>query len=454
MRVRNKIMLAAIPAGILAVNFAAYWYSTRDQRTVDDLPPSMLMPEEGQGLALGADYDAALEIEADSRLAPVTPADNAIHNANALLASGRCEEALIAFRKAHLDFPNVPNTKRALVEGLVECARRSVNKGEADLAARWLEEALRLRPTQSDALFLLGKVYARIDRIPESIEVLNRYLKVRDDDISAHHFLGGLYYQAGDLTKAESHLVRGNQLPDRTRRLLDVTQKRLEVEGHFWTTESGHFRIKYDAERYHDVAVRILGILEAAHRYVGDHLGYFPEDTPTIVLYTREAFQDITRTPKWTGAIFDGEIRLPIGGMEDPNQIDRIARMLFHEYTHVVVFQMARKRCPTWINEGLAQAVEVGFEFPDQLLGGTPLPLEDLQTTFLKIQETAVATIAYRQSLDMVRMLIEDFGLSYMRDYLLALREPIPTDAAFERVFRVSPEAFFKRWLERRYGTP
>ena len=34
----------------------------------------------------------------------------------------------------------------------------------------------------------------------------------------------------------------------------------------------------------------------------------------TVVLYSREQFRDITRSPQWAAGMFDGEIRVPVHG--------------------------------------------------------------------------------------------------------------------------------------------
>jgi hypothetical protein len=74
------------------------------------------------------------------------------------------------------------------------------------------------------------------------------------------------------------------------------------------------------------------------------------------VLYTQEAFADITRAPGWVGALNDGRIRVPVQGLSGVTP--ELSRVLKHELTHSFVGQKTRGRAPTWMQEGLAQWME------------------------------------------------------------------------------------------------
>src|SRR5205814_97190 len=63
-----------------------------------------------------------------------------------------------------------------------------------------------------------------------------------------------------------------------------------------------------------------------------------------------------TEAPSWAGALNDGKLRIPIGGVDAMNP--ELGRVLEHELTHSFIRSMARGRCPTWLNEGLAQLME------------------------------------------------------------------------------------------------
>jgi hypothetical protein len=85
-------------------------------------------------------------------------------------------------------------------------------------------------------------------------------------------------------------------------------------------------------------------------------IGTFPNEPIAVVLYTQEQFVDITRSPSWAAAAFDGRIRVPMrGALQNPAELDRI---LCHELTHAFVLSVAPRSVPQWLNEGLALLFE------------------------------------------------------------------------------------------------
>src|SRR5207248_11414801 len=107
---------------------------------------------------------------------------------------------------------------------------------------------------------------------------------------------------------------------------------------------------------------------------IESELNYTPPEPIGVVLYTEEAFTDITRAPSWAGALYDGRIRVPVQGLTSADA--ELSRSLKHELTHSFVAQKTKSACmgvavscgnhaPTWLQEGLARSEErrVGKEF-------------------------------------------------------------------------------------------
>src|SRR5258707_15353917 len=85
-------------------------------------------------------------------------------------------------------------------------------------------------------------------------------------------------------------------------------------------------------------------------------LNYTPPEPIGVILYTRQAFADITRAPGWAGALNDGRIRVPVQGLTQLTP--ELSRVLKHELTHSFVRQKTHPAAPTWLQEGLAQWME------------------------------------------------------------------------------------------------
>ena len=74
-----------------------------------------------------------------------------------------------------------------------------------------------------------------------------------------------------------------------------------------------------------------------AYGEIGKSFSYYPENPITVILYSDQQFRDITRTPAWTGGLFDGKIRIPTEGAGSLSG-GVLNRVLHHEYTHAIVY--------------------------------------------------------------------------------------------------------------------
>ncbi len=96
--------------------------------------------------------------------------------------------------------------------------------------------------------------------------------------------------------------------------------------------------------------------MENQYQDLGRQLSYEPAENIIVILYTQREFVDITEAPSWAGALNDGKLRIPIGGVTAMNP--ELQRVLKHELTHSFIASLAGGRCPVWLNEGVAQLME------------------------------------------------------------------------------------------------
>jgi hypothetical protein len=174
-------------------------------------------------------------------------------------------------------------------------------------------------------------------------------------------------------------------------------------------------------------------MLETAYWRVGTAMYTFPEQVITVVLYTQQQFRDITRSPDWAAAVYDGRIRVPMrGALKRPEELERV---LAHEFTHALVRSIAPRGVPTWLNEGLAVVFEPeGRAWAEGQLAKTTtrLPAETLAGSFAGLSG-AKARIAYAQSAAAVDKLIELAGTAAVVALLQDLAQGERFSAAFER---------------------
>ena len=173
--------------------------------------------------------------------------------------------------------------------------------------------------------------------------------------------LGELLYERADLAGAiriyEAALAAA---PGETRLAARLDRWRQEAALHatFLQAHGSHFTVLFEGPAEEAVAQRAVDLLEAAYDRICPTLLTYPTDPIAVVFYTQDQFRDITRSPQWSGGVFDGRIRIPLrGAVNDPRELERV---LTHEFVHALVRSVAPRGVPTWLNEGLAGYFETG----------------------------------------------------------------------------------------------
>jgi hypothetical protein len=161
------------------------------------------------------------------------------------------------------------------------------------------------------------------------------------------------------------------------------------------------------------------------------------------VLYTAEQFRDITRSPPWAAAAYDGTIRVPMrGALEKGAELDRV---LTHEFTHALIATIAPRGVPMWLSEGLASALETDdLAWAEQRVRDRTalVPLQALQSGFGGL-DGAQAELAYARSALAARRLLDEAGGAAVANLLRDLGEGVDIETAFlHRIQRV-----FTNWI-------
>ena len=135
-----------------------------------------------------------------------------------------------------------------------------------------------------------------------------------------------------------------------------------------------------------------------------------------MILYTNQAFADITRAPRWVGALNDGRLRIPVQGLTGVTP--DLARVLKHELTHSFVGQKSHGRAPTWLQEGVAQWMEgrrssqyAGALVEAAAQGAIPRSLATMEGSWMGLSGNS-AGFAYAWSLAVVESIIDAGGVS------------------------------------------
>jgi hypothetical protein len=224
-----------------------------------------------------------------------------------------------------------------------------------------------------------------------------------------------------------------SELPDDVamRETLERWKRERELHDRMRVEVGDFFTVSFEGADDVDMAARALESLNRAYWRICDVLGAFPQQSVRVVLYSGEQFQDITRSPKWAAAAFDGIIRVPMRDATDKD--DDLDRVLAHEFTHALIRSLATRGLPTWLNEGLASALEGdSLDWAKTAVANVPRTpsLVSLAGSFSNLTG-AEAQVAYATSALAARRLLDEAGGPAVADLLRDLGNGVDFEDAF-----------------------
>src|SRR5229473_4636312 len=373
-------------------------------------PPAMESSPANAAAENGAVHDGAVDREflakavAEAR-SGAPEANNAAaiaHHAAALfeLSRGDLEHALADERTALIYAPENPAI-------LLSAAFLHLRRSEYKQALDYLERAKRVAPDNPDIPKLAGWAYYGMNKLNEAVREWQHALALHPDaDVQA---------------------------------ALEKAQRDKQEEENYRENESSHFTLRYSGEAEPQLAREVLRALEMHFSAIESELNYTPPEPIGVILYTQQAFADITRAPGWAGALNDGRIRVPVQGLKQLTP--DLSRVLKHELTHSFIRQKTRANAPTWVQEGLAQWMEgkrsgtaagVLLQVYD---AKQAMSLGDLEGSWLQLSNE-VAAYAYAWALANVEYIVQVDGMTDMEHILDRLAGGSTAEAALRLVLR------------------
>ena len=156
-------------------------------------------------------------------------------------------------------------------------------------------------PTMTAFCYLGAAVVARLQgRTDDVRRLLIDALKIEPSLTSASLLLGSVLYQTGDLDGAidtyQRALAHSPNQPQLMKQL-EAWRKEAELHHGFRQTLGDHFTVMFEGPAEAELAARAVAVLEAAYWRIGSALSIYPVSVTTVILYTRETFYDISRSP-------------------------------------------------------------------------------------------------------------------------------------------------------------
>jgi hypothetical protein len=333
-------------------------------------------------------------------------------------------------------------------------AAYEVQQNRVAAAQKLAEQALVYSSQDRNALLLA----AQVDLLSRNYtEARDHMLVAQANFPEAADILGLLGYASYYAESAERALFYWKQAyalsPDAgLQALIDRMEKEAAVESAQRNAESYHFSLKWEGpDRSESFGKQVLETLEQHYREIEIALNFTPRESVAVILYSAQQYRDITKAPAWSGAVNDGKIRIPVGGLD--GMTVRLSQLLKHELTHSFIFQFVQGRAPQWLNEGIAQSMagESSSQYSAPLgrlfAAHRQLPMQMLESSFMRF-DTSTAVVAYAESVAAVEMIRERHGDHQLPEILKVLREGRTLEDALRSVLRLSYQDFDEQLAE------
>lgn len=275
------------------------------------------------------------------------------------------------------------------------------------MALAVVRDGLNLAPHHAQLLELLGDLMDRDERVEDAIEAWTRAIEIKSSE--------------------------------RLKKKLVDAARDMEARGHFRFSASSHFNLRYDGEVDRGLSSAFLDYLEGEYSRLASVYRHAPGQPIAVLLYPKQDFRTVTQTPDWVGGLYDGKIRVPLGGLTRLH--DRAQRVLSHELTHAVIHSKTRGNCPRWLHEGLAQ-----------WSSGVRLDSNRQTKVTKKLAELADAAewpdrqFSYDHALSMVTYLVRQSGFHKLVSLLDLLGEGQNVDDGLQRLYGEEFDELSRHW--------
>jgi tetratricopeptide (TPR) repeat protein len=382
---------------------------------------------------------------------------NAYHNMAAVYArQGRDEEAIGNSLRAFKLAPDDEYIRKQLSALYNNFALKLANSNEYESALDNIRQGLKYLPLddvlKKNLYVILLNYSGYLQKNKRYDKALARALEavsLMPNDAAACIVAGNLYYNQDKFGDALKYLKRAHTLdpqnPDIKKRV-EALERERPVESGFGTKAKSYFKIRFDKDIGAEYAGIILNILNEARKALRDKYGLSSEEIIPVIIYDDGQFEQATDQPSWTQGLYDGKSRLRD---QDISRDDKnLKRLLFHEYSHAVLYLNLGADVPVWLNEGFAQ-----FNEPDSAItaqdrvflagymkANGPFSLELIDGMFSYKDSRQAITAAYLQSRMFFSYLYEKYGPYKLKRFFYELKVIKPWQKAFTKAYANSVE--------------
>jgi tetratricopeptide (TPR) repeat protein len=383
-------------------------------------------------------------------------------NAPATTSPANIEQAMEQLENSHRLFPLNEKITRNLADGYAANGQRLFQQKHFEQADGAFLKAQELYPDDVSYALLRGVCNYHLKRYDIARFELEQARSQAGDSVEVLYYLGLVLYDTDNRQQAVELWEQALKLAPGRKEILDIlskSRKETAVEASMDQGHSSRFDLSYDPDVDTAFALSVLGVLEAAASTVNGELDHYPQPRVPVGIYKRGDYKTVTDSPDWSGGVYDGKIRLPFGAAKEITPALRA--ILYHEYAHVVVFDLTHGNCPLWLNEGVAEVFgRTQYSHPlteleHAVRNGTAADFRKLEKSFLGLS-TADAALAYQQSYSMVDYLVSTYGWNRVKGILVGLGNGLNAESAIAAAlsdYNLTYDGIIEEWREHIAGS-
>jgi tetratricopeptide (TPR) repeat protein len=375
--------------------------------------------------------------------------------------NGDYHKGTALFAEAFTADPGNKTVAGNLVSATRNLAAQQFKNGKPEEAAGSLRKSLSLIPDNKalrgdliSVLYNQGIDALKNRNIPEAEKKSREALEVDPSSPPAHILAGETDYAKHRMQQALGHWKQAFDADPSNSRLagkIEKLKQELSAEKQYSKTDVHHFNIQFDYKTLGNGVYDIRDFLLDAYNRVGQDFGCFPKYPTVVILYGENEFRMANNVPEFIAGLYDGKIRVPVNFSRYP--LATLKGILFHEYAHAVVYDLARSACPIWLNEGIAMRAMAPY-----LPVNTDVLKKAIKTNSLMSLDQLAApgtwrnprlvALAYSQSWIMAEYLFYRWSGNQIKKMLQQFRDGGTFHTQLVRNMNRTPEQFEEEWLQ------
>jgi tetratricopeptide (TPR) repeat protein len=338
--------------------------------------------------------------------------------------------------------------------------------GDSAAWQRARAEARRIHPRPADFYVELAEAAARHRRYSAAVVMAREAVGLDSLSAEALGVLGTNQLRVGQIEAGRAALERAFAL-DPFHIWHKNTLDLLDNLSEFTTIRTARFEFVAPAEEAELLALYLGPLMEEAYDSLARRYDYRPPTPVRMELYRHHAdFSVRTVGLAGLGALgvsFGTVLAMDAPSARDPGDFNW-GSTAWHELAHTFTLGLSGHRVPRWYSEGLSVLEErrarpgwgadVSPEFLATFKAGRILPVSRINEGFVRPRHPAEIGFSYYQASLVCELIEQQHGEAALRELLVAYGEGLDTEAAFQRVLGVTPEAFddqFDTWMREKF---